>query len=106
MSGHTPGPWRVVSDPPDHEGFVQHRIRATAGPVAEVFYVTKEGAADARLIAAAPDLLAACEAASVLMDAFHGSLTGQVSDAELASLHNATAEMLSAAIAKATGETP
>lgn len=89
MSWHTPGPWRVVSDPPDHEGFVQHRIRATAGPVAEVFYVTKDGAADARLIAAAPDLLDACKAA------LDPNVSMGLADT-----------MLRRAIAKATGETP
>jgi hypothetical protein len=48
-----------------------------------------------------PELLAACEAASVLFDAFQGSLSEQVTAAELASLHNATVEIVDAAIAKA-----
>ncbi len=51
--------------------------------------------------AVGPDLLAACEAAAVLFDAFHGALDGQVTDTELASLHNATVDILAAAIAKA-----
>ena len=59
---------------------------------------------DELIRAAAPDLLAACEAASVLLDAFQGSLDGQITSKELARLHNATAEVLAAAIAKAKGE--
>lgn len=56
MTKHTPGPWEVWSD---------LRIVTTATPVklvADVIDRGTEGRANARLIAAAPDLIEACEA--------------------------------------------
>lgn len=57
MSKHTPGPWKVEND---------HYITAGIDYVADVGDATtrdKEIAANARLIAAAPDLLEACKEA-------------------------------------------
>ena len=68
MSKHTPGPWHVVgeSDPeihgPDGE-WITHQVCSGAGDE------NNDGQANARLIAAAPDLLAACKAALVWFDA-------------------------------------
>jgi len=57
MSKHTPGPWRQQGAPNSH------RVNAvSSGPVAvasERFMSREERIANARLIAAAPDLLAA-----------------------------------------------
>jgi hypothetical protein len=89
MTDHAPGPWRVTST---HEN-----ARAVVGPtpVADAYRVialpknSNDGhwEANARLIAAAPDLLAACKAA----------LEGQsIPPFE-------KYEMIRAAIAKATG---
>ena len=79
---HTPGPWtwqlQPYSEPNDDD------------PCAEVSVVNSVGVcrvADARLIAAAPDLLAACEKA--------------IADDEL---DVDTSDMLEAAIKKARGE--
>lgn len=72
MSEHTPGPWRVD---PEHWGDVQdangHEICAVFDENDQgeqwkiggtITATTREGWANARLIAAAPDLLAALEA--------------------------------------------
>lgn len=69
MSAHTPGPWSVQPCAADHgestvigtaDGFLIARIPSDAwsGIGAE----SKEDSANARLIAAAPDMLAALEA--------------------------------------------
>ena len=64
MSGHTPGPWTVADE------LVKSLVvidGATRAPVAMVVALDRstapdmEGRANARLIAAAPDLLAAAE---------------------------------------------
>jgi hypothetical protein len=55
---HTPGPWRVGGHPRDNSGTAWHEILTDAdefGPS----YVCQAMEQDARLIAAAPDLLAA-----------------------------------------------
>lgn len=51
---HTPGPWTVRQDGPAKIP----AIESLSGPVA-MLYAGESAAADARLIAAAPDLLAA-----------------------------------------------
>ena len=56
MSGHTPGPWTVTPD-----SFVMAGSRPSIG-VARVITHAKEFVANARLIAAAPDLLDALKA--------------------------------------------
>ena len=69
MSGHTPGPWKLVTGNSARE-FNEISIRPTVNPfpeggflpfpIASVRYPTYEfGIANARLIAAAPDLLEA-----------------------------------------------
>ena len=55
MSGHTPGPWAVTPD-----SFVMAGSRPSIG-VARVITHAKEFVANARLIAAAPDLLEAAK---------------------------------------------
>ena len=64
MSEHTPGPWKASDEPGaydvcvvEHENWRKNWYVATDGPK------RAEPEPDARLIAAAPDLLAACEAA-------------------------------------------
>ena len=56
MSGHTPGPWAVTPD-----SFVMAGSRPSIG-VARVITHAKEFVANARLIAAAPELLEALKA--------------------------------------------
>jgi hypothetical protein len=57
MSKHTPGPWRVVDVP----GEASHVIGANNFTVVRGGYVSDMDTANARLIAAAPDLLAALQ---------------------------------------------
>jgi hypothetical protein len=82
---HTPGPWSLDSDAG------QVHIVAAGAAIARVMAMRSDGCgeANARLIAAAPDLL---EALQAVID--HGSMTG----ADWAS------DKARAAIAKATGE--
>ncbi len=86
---HTPGPWeRIPSWPP--------RIMAPDGvAITDVFTGRQnhENEANASLIAAAPDLLAACEAAMKLWDR-HETIAPTQGEADL----------VRAAIAKAKGD--
>jgi hypothetical protein len=62
---HTPGPWRVALPPNDR---IQSRIiYSAAGSVARAYNNTKAAQANARLIAAAPELLAALQEARELV---------------------------------------
>ena len=55
---HTPGPWKATISDSDEHGFKAWKIEPH---IAQIFYVNVAGEANARLIAAAPRLLAACE---------------------------------------------
>jgi hypothetical protein len=92
MSTHTPGPWKfALFEHAPNEAFVQWR----AG-YAEVHGSRAGREANARLIAAAPDLLAALQA---LVDLDDG-------DSPALWAHSGDFERARAAIAKATGGTP
>lgn len=83
---HTPGPWHVAND-------VQ--IRSEKHQIAKVWMMRNgEGNANARLIAAAPDLL---EALQMLADVDFGACEWR-GEAEIAAIK------ARAAISKATGE--
>lgn len=95
MTKHTPGPWRRtalydVEAPVGDNGF--YRIVATTGSS------VAERLANARLIVAAPDLLAALEVARKTIGALHGPVAWRQ--------YLASPEMrkIDAAIAKAEGE--
>lgn len=64
LSRHTPGPWHWDSDPVKNDPFDRRRYRvcATGKTITQIYYSSYEGGptnaeADARLIAAAPDML-------------------------------------------------
>ena len=57
MTKHTPGPWRVVAVDWSGDGNARFEIKG----------ITRTGLADARLIAAAPELLAVLKAALPLL---------------------------------------
>jgi hypothetical protein len=94
MSKHIKGPWTSVPTP--HSSNQEYVITAGKERIASVDYIGNplmEGA-NARLIAAAPDLLEACEAAARIFDGGPISISREyVSDLAL----------IRAAIAKATG---
>lgn len=109
---HTPGPWTAKTYEEFPDGWFV--VSETHGMVAEVERTTKErGDVDARLIAAAPDLL---EAATATFDAFQRHAAQRLRDGT--ERYDAKADEdaaralfmgmndLGAAIAKATGETP
>lgn len=89
---HTPGPWEISKHgTPDYAP--QFGIYAEGSQNDHCLVRYDNAQANARLIAAAPDLLAACEAA---LDDFYHELDSQ--------LRRPTEEMLVAAIAKAKGD--
>lgn len=68
MSGHTPGPWTTKRAQLPVDGAFDHAIIASGTVIAEAFgrsgvTIYHDSEANARLIAAAPDLLAACRQA-------------------------------------------
>lgn len=101
MSGHTPGPLEVFPSEWDNTLYVmpEGQWEGRGGPdtVAVIASHFTHGEANARLIAAAPDLL---EALKILMDEM-GALTNKT---ELFNrLNDTDAEKVYAAYAKATG---
>lgn len=102
---HTPGPWRVVTD---SRGFPQHVVAETYETTCSFLTSVKRYCgyeaidANARLIAAAPELLDELKAVEAHLHAFveaieYGGGSASKSADRLASVR--------AAIAKATGET-
>ena len=109
MSEHTPGPWHVSSKA-STVIFASERLIASAGGYTsntEQESVVSENEANARLIAAAPDLLAACVAAidSGIASHNHWDDTQRHGDGcPLCIRQREAAAKLRAAIAKAKGE--
>lgn len=99
MSGHTPGPWRI--DPRPFSGYGAVHVSGGQYIVAKALGQTQscetEATANARLIAAAPDLLAALQ--SIVASLAEHDDEGMIEHAE---------QMIAArtAIAEATGEQP
>jgi hypothetical protein len=109
MSKHTPGPWT------EHKwNTEEHQISALGGTVALVSHshslISDESAdANARLIAAAPDLLAACEALLAYANRYSDEMAKVGRGAsELGELADSisVAGMARAAIARAKGGEP
>lgn len=86
MSGHTPGPW-LTNGTAGHEKHGQWSVYAESGKTIAIVY---DGERDANLIAAAPQLLEACQRLVSFAD-------GKVSHVDWA------VENARAAIAKAEG---
>lgn len=70
---HTPGPWHWDSDPIKNDPLnrVRYRVVTTGKTITQCYYSSSDEQAewDARLIAAAPDLLAALKDMATAMDA-------------------------------------
>ena len=97
MSKHTPGPWKFYDDSNDGK---TNRIEIVAigKTVARIYHsVPEEDLPNARLIAAAPDLLLACQ---LIVSAFDALAPVSAARNEPLQINAARA-----AIAKATGET-
>lgn len=104
---HTPGPWAIQADP-EHAGkhpLHDNRYVTSARGLVCALRDQPEQAADARLIAAAPDLLRlareAAENATIVADLL--ATPGEASKAELVSVITALGARARAAIAKAEG---
>lgn len=102
MSKHTPGEWDVnqFSDL-DGDFHVQVVLKSNGCPLAHMYECGSETKANARLIAAAPELLEALQAAKNSLVAFkflpgHGNAWEDSDEENL--------QAVDAAIAKATGE--
>jgi hypothetical protein len=93
---HTPGPWAIF----DNSGLTLKRsVTVTIGNRKIAFY-NGDNFADAHLIAAAPDMLAALETISGKISSYHDA---DHDDAQMHIIADIEAT-LSAAIAKARGE--
>ena len=89
---HTPGPWRATPPALRHEKHGQSVVYAEAdGKDVAVIY---DGRANARLIAAAPELLAACKAIAALMDGQGRANMPEVAGQARAAIAKATVEAM------------
>jgi len=91
---HTPGPW-------DKSGSVIKSLAGSDRKVADVRVGDEEGQANAKLIAAAPELLATLQAFERISDIWLPATASEEHEGEMQALHQARNDML-AAIAKAT----
>lgn len=89
---HTPGPWRIEDKERILSDCPEFRIMCSDGYIAGVDSTRAENAANARLIAAAPELLEALEAIIASADAGNAAILNRLLD------------QARAAIAKARGE--
>ncbi len=107
---HTPGPWEYVQSTEHHGPYVVHKFGPTVcdcytmtqpgelsvrngGASKPVHFMADEADANARLIAAAPDLLEACQTLATLLDTDDWIATGRLA-----------VKQAQAAIAKVRGE--
>lgn len=93
MSGHKPGPWAYIK--PDGITVRYPQVYSDTGPVCNATWTgdVRETHANARLIAAAPELL----------EALQGLAAGDFGAGEWTDVMEAFAQMARAAIKKATG---
>ena len=98
MSRHTPGPWMVVSD-----GNVISEQQGIVERIAVSIFCSKERReANARLIAAAPQMLEALEDAKLFIE--NGIETGYISEPQPGTPESATLPAIIAAIKAAKEE--
>lgn len=99
MSAYSPTPWRVEDTHPEHCCLYINSSPGVPGDVAVLYGDPTERVADARLIAAAPDLLAALKDTHALLPA----TLLIINDPEARSIVKQQLDTNRAAIAKATG---
>lgn len=97
---HTPGPWK------SENGTDAYLIGTDTTAIGRVYYTADDtGEANSRLIKAAPDLLAACEAARDALNSLPVDALGFENDGkEVWPLRDELIHALTDAIAKARGE--
>lgn len=107
---HTPGPWMWDSDPVkgDQFGRVRYRVVARGETITNMHYSSYEGGptnaeANARLIAAAPELLEALQKSIALADSNRDAALALGREVIRPPEMQAVYERCVAAVAKATG---
>ena len=91
MSAHTPEPWTYYEPHSQNGGWIMTDARAWDRQITGMFYGRKsERIANGHLIAAAPDLLKACEAALRSLNAINKQIEGL--DLPLDDIRNAIAK--------------
>jgi hypothetical protein len=108
-TGHTPGPWIAFESKQDKGTiYIQKQINEDrvfpAWAIAQIPSYQANDPANARLIAAAPDLLAALEAAVNQIESLHTDNGWSKSGPRKADLSAVTLRVCRAAIARATGQ--
>jgi hypothetical protein len=88
---YTPAPWKIGVRQPSSDKFIYGPSGEEVADCDRLFNTPQENLANARLIAAAPELLEALQAAEIAIESYSG---GESSDLET----------IRAAISKATGE--
>jgi hypothetical protein len=105
-AGFTPGPWKILNS---HKvGFHNVVHLDESGELTKTTFICETGAsteafANARLIAAAPELYEACQLTARVMRYLTQSALPGESDAENEQLFQSLPEIINAAIANATG---
>lgn len=97
MTEHTPGPWREGRD----WYIIENGYGFAVGSAASVHIGKEQCRANARLMAAAPDLLEACRLALPVVEEVAATHAGSPMGAEA----KVRANTIRAAIRKATGDT-
>jgi len=101
---HTPGPWTVMDGVQDGGGIgIGPELDGWGGPHALVTFTGGESEANARLIAAAPDMLEALRAAERLTD-YIRQHKGFLNEGDVDKWAGEVSPTLAAAIATATEE--
>lgn len=96
---HTPGPWKLgYSETFGHQVLIQTEYPCDS---TRIILAQSHNEANARLIAAAPDLLEACKA---LLEEWK-SRTAMIESCDLTEEEDRAVELAESAITKATGET-
>jgi len=100
MSEHTPGPWFIYKD--EHEFVIlQNRPVKNATAIAIVYSDDKPDEANARLIAAAPELLEALKKAREYVAKVNGSIAGAIGHEN--TIVKPDLDLIDATISKAEG---
>ena len=80
MAAHTPGPWRVGEKRHDYDIVIRNRENHPVTMTCYAGYTRRTGDANTRLIAAAPELLAALEQALAVIGSDEMRLACEMAD--------------------------
>ena len=110
---HTPGPWEIIevtsdtaSGPTPYPRYIAGSVTVAELPERSPLCMMDERAANALLIAAAPDLLEALKVAERALNAMGDHINGMNAEEGISDEVNPAFESVRTAIAKATTRTP